>query len=444
VVVDEADSVTERHDEAFTSAPDRLRVNVLWDGGALERILPSSGSVSIGRGGDCDLHIAHTSVSRRHALLHVDPLRIEDLSSANGTRVAGRRLAPGSSALFSTEQVVELGKVVLVVHGSSSPRPPTAGEEGMQQVFTLVERVAPGTISVLIVGETGVGKEVIGERIHRASPRASKEIVRVNCAALNETLLESELFGYERGAFTGANTAKPGLLETANGGTFFLDEVGELPAPVQAKLLRVLETRQVRRLGGLRPTSVDVRFISATNRDLRQLCASRLFREDLFYRLNGVTIRIPPLRERVPEIRALASQFLASAAAEAGRAGLALSEEALSALCRYSWPGNVRQLKNVIERAALVSTRPLIEPECLELDDVPPMSDAGSPSVAPTPTSIPPSLKGELETLERQRILDALVRCGGNQTQAAKILGMSRRTLLTRLDDYGVPRPRKS
>jgi transcriptional regulator with PAS, ATPase and Fis domain len=450
-VVDEAEESTERQDTGPALSIDRLRVNVFWDGGALARVLPTSGSLTIGRGVDCDLRIEHASVSRKHARLHVDPLRLEDLASANGTRVAGRTVARGSSVVLATEQVVEIGAAVLVVHGPESS-PVSPGEDRMQALLELVERVAKGNISVLIVGETGAGKEVVAERIHRSSPRAPKPLVRVNCAALGETLLESELFGHERGAFTGAQTAKPGLIEAADGGTFFLDEVGELPATTQAKLLRVLETRQLRRLGSVKSTAIDVRFVSATNRDLQKLCAARAFREDLYYRLNGVTVRVPPLRERGAEIRTLAQEFLTAAAASAGRGALTLSAAAIDALVRYSWPGNVRQLKNVIERAALVSGASVLEPADLELDLPLPSSTDASPSGSPIQTSEPSqggapaseaSLKQELENIERRRILDALARCGGNQTQAAKALGIPRRTLLARLDVYGVPRPRR-
>jgi hypothetical protein len=225
----------------------------------------------------------------------------------------------------------------------------------MQRLQRLVKRIAVGTISVLLLGETGVGKEVLAESLHNESLRSKKPFLRLNCAALTETLLESELFGHERGAFTGAVHAKPGLLETAQGGTVFLDEVGELPHSTQVKLLRVLEERKVFRVGALKPRPIDVRFISATNRDLETQVAMGAFRQDLFFRLNGIALVIPPLRERLDEIEGLAKAFIQSASAQAGRARPpVLSLEALTLLRRYGWPGNIRELRNVIERAVLL------------------------------------------------------------------------------------------
>jgi DNA-binding NtrC family response regulator len=275
--------------------------------------------------------------------------------------------------------------------------------------------------------------------------------VSINCAAIPEALLESELFGHERGAFTGAVRDKVGLLEAAAGGTLFLDEIGEMPLPAQAKLLRAIELREVVRVGGVRPRPVDVRFISATNRDLEGLIAQRLFRRDLFFRLNGISVSIPPLRERGAELEALARQFLAEFGASLGRGPLALSREALAHLKSHSWPGNVRELRNVIERAVLLSDGREIRPEHLSLvalaagpvelaaSDVE-LVDEGPGSEEPAP---PSGLPEELQATERKRILEALEQCAGNQTRAASMLGISRRALIHRLETYGVPRPRK-
>jgi DNA-binding NtrC family response regulator len=290
-------------------------------------------------------------------------------------------------------------------------------------------------------------------------------LVKLNCAALPEHLLEGELFGYERGAFTGATQAKAGLVESADGGTLFLDEVGELPLATQAKLLRVVESREVLRLGSLRPKAVDVRFLAATHRDLEEMASRGAFREDLYYRLNGVSIWVPPLRERVEEIPRLANELLARFCRDSKRPTLPITDAAIGVLKAYPWPGNVRELRNVIERAVVFCRTIAIAPEHLGLGEMrpsrPPMSAAmpasGSmPVSAPIPTPPPPSvlpggtlafgstLPDEMERLERERILGALAQCGGNQTAAAEMLGISRRTLLRRLDEYNVPRPRKS
>lgn len=344
-----------------------------------------------------------------------------------------------------------------------------AKASAMEGLYRLVERVAASNISVLILGETGVGKEVMAEAVHTRSPRASKPFLRLNCAALTETLLESELFGHERGAFTGAVVAKPGLLETADGGTVFLDEVGELPLSTQVKLLRVLEERQVLRVGGLKSKAIDVRFISATNRNLEEEIARGGFRSDLYYRLNGISLQIPPLRDRPSEIGPLASAFAQHAREDAGYRGNAvITQDAMGLLSSYYWPGNIRELKNVIERAVLLAGDAPIAREHLPLEklcadmmsyrpqpirSIPPENKhlhrrpSGSNATwAPVP---PPSPIGLEETLdspmpdEKRRILEALDACGGNQTRAAKSLGMPRRTFISRLEMYNIPRPRK-
>jgi transcriptional regulator of acetoin/glycerol metabolism len=252
---------------------------------------------------------------------------------------------------------------------SNPPEDEAAESSAMAGVHELATLVAGSTISVLIMGETGVGKEVLAESLHRQSPRADKPLLRLNCAALSETLLESELFGHERGAFTGAVAQKRGLLETADGGTVFLDEIGELPPTVQVKLLRVIEERTVTRVGGLNSRSLDVRFVAATNRDLEVEVGRGTFRQDLFFRLNGVTIVIPPLRERRDEIERLAQAFLAAASRHRPRPPR-LSPEALGMLLAYSWPGNVRELRNVIERAVVLSKDDEIAPRHLPTEKI--------------------------------------------------------------------------
>jgi len=230
-----------------------------------------------------------------------------------------------------------------------------AESEAMKEVFETVEQVADSRATVLITGESGVGKEVVSKALHTLSNRASQPFVAVSCAALPETLLESELFGYEKGAFTGANNAKAGRFELAHQGTLFLDEIGDIPMSVQVKLLRVLQEREFEKLGSNKPTKVDVRLITATNRDLKQAVEEGIFRLDLLYRLQVVELHIPPLRERVEDIVPLGEHFLAKYAAENGRAPLEITSEATDLLHRYAWPGNVRELENVMERASVIA-----------------------------------------------------------------------------------------
>jgi DNA-binding NtrC family response regulator len=315
----------------------------------------------------------------------------------------------------------------------------------MSRVIDLATRAAPSTISVLIMGETGVGKDVMARIIHRHSLRANKPFLALNCAGLSEALIESELFGHEKGSFTGANQQKPGLLETAEGGTVFLDEVGELPLSMQVKLLRVIEMREVQRVGALRPREIDVRFIAATNRDLEAEVLQGRFRRDLFFRLNGISLTIPPLRERVSEISALARTFVAEACAESGRAVPRMGDEVFSILQSYSWPGNIRELKNYMDRALVLCEDQLL-PAHLPLEKMTHDARRYVVGVNPSADTLPepegPPLS-QARRDERQRMLDALAAWGGNQTRAAESLGMPRRTFVSKLDRYGFPRPRK-
>jgi len=305
-------------------------------------------------------------------------------------------------------------------------------EQSMLRVQALAERAAGGDINVLILGECGSGKEVLAHSIHAASARASRPLVAFSCAALATSLLESELFGYERGAFTGAAQAKPGLLETAPGGTVFLDEIGDLAPESQAKLLRVIETREVLRLGGVRPRKIDVRFICATNLDLEAAVASGRYRRDLYFRLNGMTLTVPALRERPADIPILARGFLARAAAQMrpDKPIPDISEEAMTVLRAHGWPGNVRELRNWIDRALVLCDGPTLLPEHL-----------GRPVPVVAGIQGPPPETPAAD--ERARVLAALAACGGNQSRAARQLGISRKVLIARLDRYGVARPRK-
>ncbi|MHB8874131.1 MAG: sigma 54-interacting transcriptional regulator [Myxococcaceae bacterium] len=564
-------------DKPRPAGPGKLRLVVLGEGVFSAHALPESGDVSVGRSEDVDVRIDERSISRRHAVLHLGAgLRLEDLGSANGTRVRERKLEPNETVDVHPGDLIEMGTVVLLVQREAAslgaawqlhtharfaerleeecaraegarrefavirlqvqgqvpagsvqqilapavrpvdlvasygpgeyeilamdatpgaaeallvplvtrlraqganvrtgiacyprdgraPEPllaacsavsPVEGssfvvrDDAMQRLHKLVERIAASSISVLLLGETGVGKEIIAGELHRLSKRAAGPFLRLNCAALSETLLESELFGHEKGSFTGAVRAKPGLLETAGGGTVLLDEVGELPPSIQAKLLRVLEERQVMRVGGLKAEPIDVRFVFATNRDLEAEVARGAFRQDLYYRLNGIAVVIPPLRERLSEIEPLARDFAAQAARRDGReATPALAQSGLDVLVRYPWPGNIRELRNVMERAVLLcGDGPITEehlalgkPRVAVLSPPPP----GLAVPAPDPQGAP-NLKGEREAAERRVIADALEKCQGNQTKAAKMLGISRRTLVARLQAYGLARPRKA
>ena len=363
-----APATTVERPDAETGAPQLL---VLEASGLAVYPLPSSGTLSIGRAEECQVRLRDPLASRRHATLHVQPLAIEDNGSANGTLLGERLLEAGVVTPIQLGQTVSLGSCLLLVRrteavdappGSKSAtrlvavRPHIILQPAMKAAYALVEQLARGSINVLILGETGVGKEIVAEAIHRASPRSGAPLVRIDCAALSEQLLESELFGHERGAFTGAVSAKAGLIEAANGGTVFLDEAGELPASLQAKLLRVLEAREVTRVGSVHARRIDVRFISATNKDLEDGVARGAFRSDLMYRLNGASIEVPPLRERPLEIVPLAELFMQRVAAQL-KLSLPprLTEQAASTLLAHDWPGNVRELRNVIERATLIS-----------------------------------------------------------------------------------------
>jgi DNA-binding NtrC family response regulator len=289
----------------------------------------------------------------------------------------------------------------------------------------IVGRVARSRVSVLITGETGVGKDAVARRIHAASPRAGGPFVAVNCAAFSETLLDSELFGHERGAFTGAEKTRAGIFELAAEGTLFLDEVGELSPAAQAKLLRVLETRSVHRVGGLTKRDVDIRVVSATNRDLPREVAAGHFRADLLFRLEVVRLTLPPLRERPWEIVPAARKFLEEHAQREDVPPLAFTKEAEVALAERPWEGNFRELRNTIERAAFFCEEGLIRVEDLDFGG----------QVTP-PDGL---IAGDASTAEG--VIAALSACAGNQTRAAELLGISRRTLITRLETFGIRRP---
>ena len=300
----------------------------------------------------------------------------------------------------------------------------------MQEVLATVEQVAQTNSTVLLGGESGVGKDLIARAIHEKSRRASGPFVKINSTAIPENLLESELFGYEKGAFTGAASSKPGKFELADKGTLFLDEIGDVPPATQVKLLRVLQEREFERLGGTRTLKVDVRLIAATNRDLRAALEQGTFREDLYYRLNVVPIDIAPLRERREDIPDLVQLFIRRFAAESGKVISAIKPEALQLLVNYHWPGNVRELQNIVERAAALARGPVLEPSDIHLD---------APRAKPASQSnnfLPEGMT--LEQWEDEMIREALRRANGNKSQAARLLGLSRNALRYRLSKIGI------
>ena len=480
--------------------------------------------LGVGRGEDNAIRLECPSVSRSHLELHptLDGLEVEDLGSSNGTVLI--RASDGGSKqeepLRANERqsmrvgdTLKVGSALISLQARRRSMPPQKSAQRaiggprilidpvVKQAYELITRAAATEISVLILGETGAGKEAMAETVHQRSPRGGGPFLLLNCAALSETLLESELFGHEKGAFTGAHSSKAGLLESTAGGTVFLDEIGELSLGTQAKLLRVLEERSVLRVGSTKPRRIDVRFVTATNRDLTREVRAGRFRGDLYYRISGVVVRIPPLRERPTEIEPLARHFLEEFCAQMSQAVPELTPAAVEALLGYEWPGNVRELKNVMERAvllagtgAVVREHVLPEPTLFrdhagaggllasnDLDESTQviarprefLNGSGEPSRrrSRAPESVrssrspdsrrsrapesrrarglsgaPPSSRsreGGSEDDQRERLIRALEACGGNQTRAAELLGISRRTLINRLDRWKLPRPQK-
>ena len=311
-----------------------------------------------------------------------------------------------------------------------------ARSQKMQEVLSVVARVAGSNATVLLGGESGVGKDLIARAIHQNSRRASGPFIKVNSTAIPDTLFESELFGFEKGAFTGALASKPGKFELADKGTLFLDEIGDVPAAIQVKLLRVLQEREFERLGGTKTLKVDVRLLAATNRDLRAALEQRTFREDLYYRLNVVPIDIPPLREHKEDIPDLAQHFLARFASESEREITGITPAAVNVLMGYHWPGNVRQLENTIERAVALSPGPVIDAGDIHLDATGRSAAANASGTGTGNFFLPEGMT--LDQWEDEMIREALRRANGNKSQAARLLGLSRNALRYRLGKLGV------
>jgi len=333
---------------------------------------------------------------------------------------------------------------------SDDNRPMVVGDPSMQSVIQLADQIAASDASILITGESGVGKEVVARYVHQKSRRANRPFISVNCAAIPENLLESELFGHEKGAFTGALARRIGKFEEANGGTLLLDEISEMDIRLQAKLLRAIQEREIDRVGGSKPVKVDIRILATSNRDLPQAVKEGLFREDLLYRLNVVNLRLPPLRERPGDVIAMAEFFIKKYAAANGVAEKPLSTEARRRLVAHRWPGNVRELENAMHRAVLLSVGGEIDEHAIRLPDGQPLAPVDAhartalAAVSAAEVASRTFVGQTVSEMEQQLILDTLEHCFGNRTHAANILGISIRTLRNKLKEYsdaGVPVP---
>jgi transcriptional regulator with GAF, ATPase, and Fis domain len=394
--------------------------------------------VTVGKDPTCDVPVNDPFVSARHLRIEARGARwlLVDLGSTNGTFIAGARVARAELPLGAT---IGLGDAELVLEPREAPRAPLAEsfegmvsrDPGMRALFELIERVGPSDAAVTILGETGTGKELVARALHARSERRDAPFIPVNCSAIAETLIESELFGHEKGAFSGAERMRRGAFEEADRGTIFLDEIGELPLDLQPKLLRVLELGEVKRVGASRPIQVNVRIVAATHRDLRAQVRVGKFREDLFYRLCVVPVTVPPLRRRPVDVRLLAQEFLAGAAPR----GLELrwTDEALQKLEGYDWPGNVRQLRNVVRRALLFRGEgKRIPAASVTFEDTRAApGDLGDDDVL--------CVRGlRLEEIEREAIRLSLRRNRGKRAAVVKELGIAKSTVMKRIGQWGL------
>ena len=361
--------------------------------------------------------------------VHKSPNAVNDLRLRVRKELERRRLQQENVLL--KRQLGTPNKFANIVGGSAA----------MMSVFELIETIAPTNSTVLITGESGTGKELVARAIHTRSPRSDRPFVAVNCGALPDTLLESELFGHMRGAFTGADTNKKGLLEVAEKGTIFLDEIGEMSAMTQVKLLRVLQERKFRRLGGTEEVEADIRIIAATNRDLARMVSAGEFREDLFYRINVIPVKLPPLRERHEDVQALAEHFVEKFAQQMKKEVRGISGAAVTCLRSYSWPGNVRELENAIERAVALERTPAVLPDSLpEAVRVTAGVAAGSAAQTPEERTLEDGfdLEQHVQGVEREYILEALRRSNGVKKNAAELLGLSFRQFRYLLKKYNI------
>lgn len=417
----------------------------------VETIEAATHALRVGQGADLLMVDYQLDIRGLISANEAERIRVPVVACGVAADAAGAAAAikAGAKEFIPLPPEAELIAAVLAAVADDN-RPMVVQDPGMMNVLALADQVAGSEASILITGESGAGKEVIARYVHQKSRRAQKPFISVNCAAIPENLLESELFGHEKGAFTGAVARRIGKFEEANGGTLLLDEISEMDARLQAKLLRAIQEREIDRVGGAKPVKVDIRILATSNRDLAQAVKEGTFREDLLYRLNVVNLKLPPLRERPGDIIALAQHFVKKYAAANGVPERPLSAEARRRLVAHRWPGNVRELENAMHRAVLLASGPEIEEGAIRLPD-------GQPLAAADPharTAQVASIAAETATrgfvgqtvaeMEQQLILDTLEHCLGNRTHAANILGISIRTLRNKLKEYseaGVPVP---
>jgi DNA-binding NtrC family response regulator len=460
-------ATTISHDGGKRPLGNRHRLIVWASGDVQPWFLPAAGTLTVGRAEDADIRVASAAVSREHARIHVNgaTVTIEDLDSRNSTRLNGERIA-GRVALGYGD-IVSFGDATAILEAQPDDAdvdvdvdvdeevPPEGvtleigdrtialADPIMLNTFTQIRRLAQSPLPVLIVGETGAGKDLAAAAMHAWSKRGNGPSVSINCASLPESLVESELFGHERGAFSGADREKVGLLEAASGGTLFLDEIGDLPAAIQPKLLRALESQKIMRLGSVRERAIDVRVVTATNRDLEAAVTKGLFRLDLYYRISAAVVYLPPLRARLREVPLLARRFLDDACRELERSSPAIVEGAMKRLLGHDWPGNVRELKNLMGYLAALAGDPLTAEDVSAAiaKGAPASSSSGAVRPATFDSSGGRPLRVVKEALERQEIEAALAATAGNKTRAAQRLGMPLRTFTSKLKRYGLPRP---
>ena len=409
----------------------------------VETIAAATHALRAGQGADLLLVDYNLDIAALIAANEAERIRVPVVACGvdSDARKAADAIRAGAKEFIPLPPDAEMIAAVLAAV-SDDNRPMIAEDPAMRAVIAMAEQVAPSEASILITGESGSGKEIVARHVHQKSRRTSKPFISVNCAAIPENLLESELFGHEKGAFTGALARRIGKFEEANGGTLLLDEISEMDTRLQAKLLRAIQEREIDRVGGSQPVRVDIRILATSNRDLVQAVRDGTFREDLLYRLNVVNLRLPPLRERPGDILPMAEFFIRKYAAANGLPPRILSAEARRRLLGHRWPGNVRELENAMHRAVLLASGDIIEEGAVRLPDGQPLgpSDAGARAAqvaATTAEAISRSFVGQtVAAMEQQLIIDTLEHCFGNRTHAANILGISIRTLRNKLKVY--------